>query len=78
MPTKKEEKVGIRKQFKKSLSTAIITAFSLLAALSWADVIKGYINRVESLSIAQGNLITALIVTFLAAIAILITSNINN
>jgi hypothetical protein len=33
------------KEFKKSISTAIIAAFSLIVALAWKDVITGYVAR---------------------------------
>lgn len=69
----KEEKT-FRQEFKKSLSTAIVAAFSLLAALTWSDVIKDYLNEITSISILQGKIVVAVIVTFLAALAVYIAS----
>jgi len=51
-------------EFKKALHTAIIAAFSFIMALSWRDVITGYVEKVSSASPIQGQLFGALIICF--------------
>ncbi|MBU1252739.1 MAG: hypothetical protein KJ905_03965 [Nanoarchaeota archaeon] len=67
---KKERK--FRSELKKAFTTAIIAAFGFIAALAWRDVVSELINKITEISPVQGKLITALIVTFLAALAIYI------
>lgn len=64
------------KEFKKSVSTAIIAAFSLLVALSWKDVITIYVNKIESVTPLKGELIGALFITLISVIGILIVTKI--
>jgi len=64
------------KEFKKSVSTAIVAAFSLLVALSWKDVITGYVNKIESISPVRGELIGALFITLISVIGILMITKI--
>ena len=62
------------KEFKKSISTAIIAAFSLIVALAWKDVITGYIDKIKSITAINGQLISALFITLVSVIGILIIS----
>ncbi|MCK5149529.1 hypothetical protein KAJ87_01235 [Candidatus Pacearchaeota archaeon] len=62
----------LKREIKKSISTAIVAAFGFLIALSWRDVIKEYVNKISSLSPIQGNLISAVIITIISVIGILI------
>ena len=62
----------LKREIKKSISTAIVAAFGFLIALSWRDVIKGYIEKISALSPVQGQLISAIIVTIISVIGILI------
>ncbi|MDP2628462.1 MAG: DUF5654 family protein [Nanoarchaeota archaeon] len=73
----KKREQNFKSEFKRSLSTAIIAAFSLLAALSWSDVIRDYLGKLESVSIFQGKIILSTIVTLLAALAVYVASKIN-
>lgn len=63
-------------EFRKSISTAIVAAFGFLIALSWRDVITGYVNAVEEISPVKGNLISAGIVTIISVLGILIFTKI--
>ncbi len=62
-------------EFKKSLNTAVVAAFSFLIALAWRDLITEYVSKATSFSPIQGHLITALIVTIIAVIGIIITTS---
>lgn len=72
----KESGYKLRKEFKKSVSTAIIAAFSLLVALSWKDVITIYVQKIQSTTPIKGELISALFVTLISVIGILIITKI--
>ena len=57
---------------KKALNTAMLTAFGFLMALVWRDVITEFVNEVAQKSPLQGKIISALIITFICVIGILI------
>lgn len=60
-------------QFKQQASTAIITAFGLVVALAWKDVITDLINKLNPFN--NSNLVfSAIIVTLIAVIGITIVS----
>ena len=56
---------------RKIISTGLVTAFSLLIALTWKDVIYEYIQQLTALSPIQGLLIGAIAVTIVSVIDIL-------
>jgi ABC-type uncharacterized transport system YnjBCD permease subunit len=60
------------------MATAIVAAFGFLIALTWRDVITAWITKFSELSPVKGNLITAIIITIISVIGILIISRINN
>ncbi len=66
----------LKLELKKSVNTAIAAAFGFLIALSWRDVITGYVSKVENLSPLKGNLISAIIITVISVIGILIVTKI--
>jgi preprotein translocase subunit SecD len=66
----------IGKEFKKSISTAVIAAFSLIVALAWKDVITSYVVKIQSATPIKGELITALFITLVSVLGILIISKI--
>ena len=74
--TKKEiAKDKIKKfngELKKSLNTAIIAAFGFLMALVWRDVIIEWVNKISSTSPVKGKLISAIIVTIISVLGILV------
>jgi hypothetical protein len=62
------------KEFKKSINTAIVAAFSLIVALAWKDVITGYVDKIKIMTAINGQLISALFITLISVIGILIVS----
>ena len=68
----KQKTVFFGSEFKKQASTAIITAFGLVIALAWKDVITDFVNRVNPA--ASNFLISALIVTAISIIGIAIVN----
>lgn len=65
---------NFKKEVKKSLLTAIVAAFSFLIALSWRDLITEYVNLITKVSPIQGQLISAIIVTFISVLGIIIVT----
>jgi len=70
---------SIKAEFKKQVSTAIMTAFGLVIALAWKDLVTAIIPSVSSPEIMSkfpylAQLYSAIIVTILAVIGILIVS----
>lgn len=63
-----------RNELKKSLGTALVTAFGLIIAFAWKDLLTEYLDSIVSLSPIQGKLISALIVTIVSVIGILIVT----
>lgn len=57
---------------KKYLGSSLIAAFGLITALAWKDVLAQYLNGIVSLSPVRGTLITALIISFISLIAVII------
>ena len=69
----------IRSEFKKQTTTALIAAFGLVIALSWQTVIKKIVDSIPKTGILLyhpylADLYTAIIITFIGAIAILMIS----
>jgi len=60
---------------KKIITTGFITALSLLIALTWKDVIAEYINELSALSPIRGAFVSAIIVTIIGVIGILIITS---
>lgn len=65
------------REFRKSLVTAITAAFGFLIALVWKDVITEYVNLVTKISPVQSQLISAMIVTLVCVLGILIISKLS-
>ena len=68
----KKEKL---QEIRKIVSTALITAFGLVIALTWQNVISQYAKEIIALSPIQGALISAIIITVLGIIGILIITS---
>ena len=66
--------IKFKNEFKKTTHTAIVAAFSFLIALSWRDLISEYIIQLTALSPIGGKWVSAIIVTFLGVLGILIVS----
>lgn len=63
-------------ELKKALSTAFMAAFGFLIALTWRDVITKYVNSISQKSPLQGEFVSALIVTFVCVIGILVVTTV--
>ena len=63
-----------KNEFNKSLNTAIVAAFGFLIALAWRDVITEYVNSLTSVSPIHGNIISALIITVIGVVGIMIVT----
>ena len=63
-------------EIKKSIGAAIIGAFGLIIALVWKDVITEYMDKLTSLNPFQGKVISALIITIVSVIAIMLITRI--
>jgi len=61
-------------EMRRSLSTAILAAFAFLMALSWREYIDSLIDSLFSIDTAQGDLISALAVTFFSVIGIILVT----
>ena len=76
----------LRQEAKKHTSTAILTAFAIIIALAWKDVISGFVNaiveRLKGLGGAEAaakmaaiyNLYIALIITVVCVIGMILIS----
>lgn len=65
-----------KKEFKKEMNTAILAAFGFLIALVWKDVITEFVNNISEKSPFHGALITALGVTIICVLGIMVFSRI--
>lgn len=68
----KEKAKGFNKEVRKALSTALIAAFGFIIALVWRDVITGYVNSISETSPVQGQLFSAITVTLISVIGIIV------
>ena len=66
----------LHKEIKKALYTALLAAFGFLIALVWRDVIQEWVNKIAQNSPVQGQLISALLVTLICVIGILIVTRV--
>jgi len=72
METLKQKTTEFKNELKKSILSAVVAAFGFLIALSWRDVIIEYVDKISSLSPVQGKLISAVIITVICVLGILI------
>ncbi len=70
----KEKAQRFNKELKKALYAALIAAFGFLIALVWRDLIQSWVNKIASASPIKGQLISALIVTIICVLGILIVT----
>jgi len=68
----KESAKKFKNELRKSIATAMVAAFGLVAALAWRDVISEWVNDLIVFSPVQGLLINALIITAISVIAIIL------
>ena len=65
---------NFKKEVKKALLTAFLAAFGFLIALEWREVISQIVQKAESVSPVQGQLISAILVTIIAVLGIILTT----
>ena len=65
-----------KQEFNKALNTALIAAFGFLIALVWRDVIQEWVNKISESSPVQGKLISALIVTIICVLGIIVVARV--
>jgi len=70
----KESARKLNRELKKSISTALVAAFGFLIALAWRDLIQKWIETISTKNPLQGQLITALIITIVSVLGILIVT----
>jgi len=70
----KESARKFKLETKKSINTAIVAALGFLIALVWRDVITEWVNELTAMSPVQGKLISALIITMVCVVGILIVT----
>ncbi|MEM4625461.1 MAG: DUF5654 family protein [Candidatus Pacearchaeota archaeon] len=63
-------------ELSKAMNSAIIGAFSFLIALAWRDLIAEYVDKVSKSAPVQGKFISALLVTVVCVIGIVIVTSI--
>ncbi len=62
-------------ELKKATNTGMVAAFGFLIALVWRDLIVEYVNEITQVSPIQGKLISAVIVTIICVMGILIIAS---
>lgn len=70
----KETAVEFNNEIKKALNTALIAAFGFIIALAWRDLINEYLKELTAISPLQGQLYTAIIITFVSVIGIILVT----
>jgi ATP/ADP translocase len=76
---KEKARASVKKfntEFKKEMNTAVLAAFGFLIALVWKDVITNFINNLSEKSPFHGALVSALLVTIVCVLGIMIFSKI--
>lgn len=63
-------------ELRTQMKTAIMAAFGFLIALVWKDVITEFVNKISERSPVQGMLVSALIVTIICVLGIMLLSRI--
>ena len=74
----KKSALRFKRELKKSVITALVAAFGFLIALSWRDVITSWMEKISEASPIKSNLLSAIIVTIVCVIGILIISKLSH
>ncbi|OYT36658.1 hypothetical protein B6U91_00650 [Candidatus Pacearchaeota archaeon ex4484_71] len=61
-------------EVRKAVAAAIMAAFGFLIALVWRDVIMEWVETISAQSPVSGKLISALVVTFICVVGILLVT----
>jgi hypothetical protein len=73
----KETSEKFKRELRKSLVTALVAAFGFLIALSWREVITLWIGKISAISPVKSSLVSAIIITIISVIGILIISKLS-
>lgn len=68
----KSEAKEFKREFRKEMRTAMLAAFGFLIALTWRDAITEFVKRVSEKSPFKGALVTAIGVTAICVIGIMV------
>ena len=71
-PKIKKSAEKFKKEFKKSVLTAITAAFGFLIALTWKEVITEFVQNIYQISPLQGKFFEATTITLISVLGILI------
>jgi len=63
-----------KSELKRALYTAFLAAFGFLIALVWRDLIQSWVNKISVASPITGQLVSALMITVICVIGILIVT----
>jgi hypothetical protein len=74
MEKMKKQKSKFRKEIKKTATAGIVTAFGLIIALTWKDVLSEYFEQLVEISPLKGKIIGAIIITILSTLGIYLTT----
>ncbi len=66
----------LKKEMNNSINVAIVSAFGFLIALIWRDVITEFVNKISMASPVQGKLFSALLVTLICVLGIVLVTRI--
>lgn len=66
----------LKNEFNKAINTAILAAFGFLIALVWKDVITEIVDKLAEYSPVSGKIISALIITFICVLGIIVVSKV--
>ena len=70
----KQKAIQFKNELNKSIVTAITAAFGFLIAISWKELISELVTKATQASPVKGKLITAITVTIISVIGIIIVS----
>jgi len=62
-------------ELRRALNTALIAAFGFIIALTWRDLINSYVASISETSPLQGELISALIITLICVIGVVLVTS---
>ena len=68
----KKESKEYTSSVRREISSAILAAFAFLIALVWRDAISEFVNKITSYLLIQGSFITAIFVTLICVLGILL------
>ena len=70
----KEAALKLKEETVKAVTTALVAAFGFIIALSWRDYLNELFEGINQVSPLQGKLASALIITILSVVGIMIVT----